>query len=73
VARSASASATRSATCGPGGTWRILGDVPHEVTVGPDGAVVIDVFSPPREDWRAFPDRGRPADTVAGGAPRDDV
>ena len=40
---------------GPGGTWRILGDVPHEVTVGPDGAVVIDVFSPPREDWRAFP------------------
>jgi quercetin dioxygenase-like cupin family protein len=39
----------------PGGTWRILGDVPHEVSVGPEGAVCIDVFSPPREDWRALP------------------
>ena len=39
----------------PGGTWRILGDVPHEVQVGPEGAVCIDVFSPPREDWRALP------------------
>jgi quercetin dioxygenase-like cupin family protein len=39
----------------PGGTWRILADVPHEVHVGPDGAVVMDVFSPPREDWNALP------------------
>jgi quercetin dioxygenase-like cupin family protein len=39
----------------PGGTWRILADVPHEAHVGPDGAVCIDVFSPPREDWRALP------------------
>jgi quercetin dioxygenase-like cupin family protein len=38
----------------PGSTWRILADVPHELTVGPDGAVVIDVFSPPREDWHAI-------------------
>jgi quercetin dioxygenase-like cupin family protein len=36
---------------GPGGTWRIPSNVPHEVTVGPEGAVVIDVFAPPRRDW----------------------
>jgi quercetin dioxygenase-like cupin family protein len=39
---------------GPGGTWSIPPDVPHEVRTGPDGAVVIDVFSPPREDWKAL-------------------
>jgi quercetin dioxygenase-like cupin family protein len=39
-------------TLGPGGTWRILGGVPHTATAGPEGAVVIDVFSPIREDWR---------------------
>jgi quercetin dioxygenase-like cupin family protein len=38
---------------GPGGTWRIPSNVPHEVTVGPDGAVVIDVFAPVRQDWGA--------------------
>ena len=36
---------------GPGGTWRILGGRPHDVVAGPDGAVVIDVFSPIRSDW----------------------
>jgi quercetin dioxygenase-like cupin family protein len=36
----------------PGGTWSIPSDVPHEVHVGPQGAVVIDVFVPPRDDWR---------------------
>ena len=36
---------------GPGGTWRIPSNVPHEVKVGPDGAVVIDVFAPVRQDW----------------------
>ena len=39
---------------GPGGTWRILSDHPHEVHAGPQGAVVIDVFSPTRSDW-TFP------------------
>jgi unsaturated pyranuronate lyase len=39
---------------GPGGTWCISANVPHEVTTGPDGAVVIDVFSPPRNDWSAL-------------------
>jgi quercetin dioxygenase-like cupin family protein len=36
---------------GPGETWRIPPSVPHEVHTGPDGAVVIDVFGPPRSDW----------------------
>jgi quercetin dioxygenase-like cupin family protein len=36
---------------GPGGTWRIPSNVPHEVKVGPDGAVVVDVFAPVRGDW----------------------
>jgi quercetin dioxygenase-like cupin family protein len=36
---------------GPGGTWRIRSEHPHQVTAGPDGAIVIDVFSPPRDDW----------------------
>ena len=36
---------------GPGGTWRILGDRPPDVVAGPDGAVVIDVFTPVRSDW----------------------
>lgn len=36
---------------GPGGTWRILGDVPHGVRAGARGAVVIDVFTPVRADW----------------------
>lgn len=40
---------------GPGGTWRILGGVPHSATAGPDGAVVIDTFSPIRSDWDALP------------------
>ena len=36
---------------GPGGTWRILSDVPHSVVTGPGGAVVVDVFAPARDDW----------------------
>jgi quercetin dioxygenase-like cupin family protein len=40
---------------GPGGTWSIPGDVPHEVHVGPEGAVVVDVFTPTRDDWREAP------------------
>ena len=39
---------------GPGGTWRIPSDVPHQVTTGPAGAVVIDVFAPIRGDWQAL-------------------
>ncbi len=39
---------------GPGGTWNIPANVPHEATAGPEGAVVIDVFAPPRADWSQF-------------------
>lgn len=36
----------------PGGTWRILSGVPHEAHAGPDGAVAVEAFSPPRSDWQ---------------------
>ena len=36
---------------GPGGTWRILSNRPHNVDAGPDGAVVLDIISPTRDDW----------------------
>jgi quercetin dioxygenase-like cupin family protein len=37
----------------PGGTWTILAHVPHSVVVGPEGSVLVEVFSPPRDDWHA--------------------
>jgi quercetin dioxygenase-like cupin family protein len=40
---------------GPGGTWRIPSDTPHQVTTGPNGAVVIDIFAPTRRDWDGLP------------------
>ncbi len=40
---------------GPGGTWRIPSNVPHQVTTGPLGATVIDIFAPPRADWDQLP------------------
>ena len=40
---------------GQGGTWRILADVPHAAVAGPQGAVVIDVCSPIRDDWNDRP------------------
>jgi quercetin dioxygenase-like cupin family protein len=36
---------------GPGDTWLIPSDVPHEVHVGSEGAVVIETFVPARGDW----------------------
>ena len=48
---------------GPGGTWTIPANTPHEATAGPDGAVVIDVFAPPRDDWAAL-------ESLAARAPR---
>ncbi|MHB8643548.1 MAG: cupin domain-containing protein [Gaiellaceae bacterium] len=36
---------------GPGGMWTIPPNVPHDVQVGPEGAVVIDAFAPGRADW----------------------
>jgi quercetin dioxygenase-like cupin family protein len=40
---------------GPGGTWRILSNVPHDAVAGPTGAVVIDIFAPARTDWESLP------------------
>ncbi len=44
---------------GPGETWTIPSNVPHEATAGLEGAVLIDVFAPVREDWVAL----EPADS----------
>jgi quercetin dioxygenase-like cupin family protein len=41
---------------GPGESWRILADVPHDAVAGPAGAVVAEVYSPVRADWAALPD-----------------
>jgi quercetin dioxygenase-like cupin family protein len=35
-----------------GDFWRTPGNVPHTMRAGPDGARVLDVFSPPRADYR---------------------
>jgi quercetin dioxygenase-like cupin family protein len=40
---------------GPGGTWRIPSNVHHQVTTGPSGATVIDIFNPIRSDWDGLP------------------
>ena len=45
---------TETRELGPGGTWCIPGDMPHEVKAGPEGAVVIDIFAPVRSDWGAL-------------------
>jgi D-lyxose ketol-isomerase len=36
---------------GPGEAWRITGHLPHSVVSGPEGAVLVEVFSPVRSDW----------------------
>lgn len=42
----------RSLTAGD--TYIIPANVPHDVATGPEGAVVVDVFSPVRADWSRF-------------------
>jgi quercetin dioxygenase-like cupin family protein len=37
-----------------GDTWSIPPDVPHEVRVGPEGALVVEVWVPGREDWKTI-------------------
>ena len=39
---------------GPGETWTIPSHVLHEATAGPEGATVIDVFAPVRQDWESL-------------------
>jgi len=43
-----------------GDTYNIPGNVPHRALAGPEGAVVVDVFSPVRADWRRF-EKGVPS------------
>lgn len=35
-----------------GDFWRTPGGVPHTMRAGPDGCKVLDVFSPPRPEYR---------------------
>lgn len=35
-----------------GDFWCTPGEMPHTFQAGPDGATVIDVFAPPREEYR---------------------
>ena len=39
---------------GVGETYVIPGDIPHAAVAGPEGATVIDVFTPIRQDWEAL-------------------
>jgi len=40
-------------TVEPGGIWRVPSGTPHTLTGGERGAVVVDIFSPARDDWVA--------------------
>jgi quercetin dioxygenase-like cupin family protein len=42
---------------GKGDFWRTPGNVPHTLRAGPDGARVLDIFSPPRPEYKK-PGRG---------------
>jgi quercetin dioxygenase-like cupin family protein len=35
----------------PGAAWVIPPHAPHSVTVGPDGAKLVELFAPARDDW----------------------
>lgn len=35
-----------------GDFWRTPGGVEHGFTAGPEGAVILDIFSPPRDEYR---------------------
>jgi quercetin dioxygenase-like cupin family protein len=49
----------------PGSTWVIPADVPHSVDAGPDGAFLIELFAPPRDDWAGL-DRLAPSPPARG-------
>lgn len=36
---------------GPRQAWCINANVPHSVVTGPEGAVLVEIFSPVRSDW----------------------
>ncbi|TVR72247.1 MAG: cupin domain-containing protein [Sphaerobacteraceae bacterium] len=37
----------------PGGAYVVPGGVPHQGVAGPEGCLVLDIFSPPREEYAA--------------------
>jgi len=47
--------AGRETTVRGGDGWVIPGDVLHGAVAGPDGALVIETWGPPREDFRQLP------------------
>jgi quercetin dioxygenase-like cupin family protein len=50
-------------TLAAGDTYNIPSGVRHHVVSGPEGAVVVDVFSPVRADWSRF-EKGAPRPPV---------
>ncbi len=36
----------------PGDFWRTPGELPHTMTAGDEGMVVIDIFAPPRQAYK---------------------
>jgi quercetin dioxygenase-like cupin family protein len=48
---------------GPGSTWSIPSNTPHDVVTGPDGASLVEAFVPVRADWG-------PLERVSGRRPR---
>jgi quercetin dioxygenase-like cupin family protein len=38
--------------CAVGDFWHTPGGVAHGIVGGPAGALVLDIFSPPREEYR---------------------
>ena len=43
----------REIAVGPGDFWRTPGNVPHTLRAGREGATVLDIFSPPRAEYRS--------------------
>jgi unsaturated pyranuronate lyase len=44
----------KRASSGRADTWSIPSNVPHEVQVGREGAIMIENFTPARSDWSAL-------------------
>jgi quercetin dioxygenase-like cupin family protein len=44
---------------GPGDTYEIPSNTPHDAVAGPEGCTVVDVFAPVRADWERL-DRPEP-------------
>jgi quercetin dioxygenase-like cupin family protein len=48
----------------PGAAWVIPAHAPHSVVVGPEGAKLVELFAPPRDDWANL-DRLEPSSDAA--------